>query len=105
MPYQRGIAEFSSFSKNFKEKAPQPKTGLQNFLSMFHEEKHDPSAKEEETKDNDDIIVSDYLRYEKGEVLVTEAVYVTKIAQVKGVLRFTEERMHFEPVSVNAGVS
>ena len=72
---------------------------MQNFLSMFHEEKHDPSVKEEESKD-DDIIVADYLRYEKGEVLVTEALYVTKIAQVKGVLRFTEEHMHFEPVSV-----
>jgi hypothetical protein len=70
---------------------------------MFHEEKHDPSVKEEEKKD-DEIIVSDYLRYEKGEVLVTEAIYVTKMAQVKGMLRFTEERIHFEPVSVSAGV-
>lgn len=71
---------------------------------MFHEEKHDPSAKVDEESKDDEIIVADYLRYEKGEVLVTDAIYVTKIAQVKGVLRLTEEHMHFEPVSVNAGV-
>lgn len=36
-------AEFSSFSKNFSEKAPKPKAGLKDFLNMFDSHKSDPS--------------------------------------------------------------
>lgn len=45
------------------------------------------------------MIVSDYLRYEKSEVLRTDAFYFTKIAAVKGILRFTKDYMYFEPIS------
>lgn len=73
------IAEFSNFSKNFSEKAPKPKSGLQDFLSMFDQEKQDPSTQGED-RDDDAIIVSDYLLYEKGEIMKTDGYYVTKAA-------------------------
>jgi|LauGreDrversion4_2_1035121.scaffolds.fasta_scaffold2555229_1 hypothetical protein len=46
---------------------------------MFDQVKTDPS-KQEENKDDEDIVISDYFKYEKGAVLKTEAYYVTKIA-------------------------
>lgn len=46
---------------------------------MFDQVKKDPS-KPEENKDDDDIVIADYFKYEKGGVLKTEAYYVTKVA-------------------------
>ena len=94
------VAEFSSFSKNFAEKAPKPKTaGLQDFLSMFDQEKEDPS-KMVEQKQEEQVIVSDYLTYEKGGIITTEGFYVTKNATVKGKLRFLSEYLLFEPMTI-----
>lgn len=46
---------------------------------MFDQVQQDPS-KPEGKDDDDEIIVSDYIKYEKGDVLKTEAYYVTKAA-------------------------
>jgi hypothetical protein len=76
------IAEFSNFSKNFSEKTPKTKAGLKDFLNMFdHQKKLDPS-KNHDIKDEDDdtVMVQDYLKYEKKDVLKTEAFYVNKMA-------------------------
>jgi hypothetical protein len=72
------IAEFTNFNKNFFEKAPKPKTGLKDFLSLF-EQKSDPS-KQEEHEDEDVIIISDYFKHEKNDVIKIEGYYVNKIA-------------------------
>lgn len=65
---------------------------------MFDQEKQDPSTQHEEHKEDDQVIVSDYLYYEKGEVLRTEAYYVTKQGHIRGVLKLNADYMHFEPV-------
>lgn len=64
---------------------------------MFDQEKQDPSTQGED-RDDDAIIVSDYLLYEKGEIMKTDGYYVTKAAQVKGLLIFSKEYLKFEPV-------
>ena len=75
-------AEFSSFSKNFSDKAPKVKPGVKDFLNMFDSQfKSDPSQNPS-TKDDDDdtIVISDYLKYEKKNELKTEGYYVNKLA-------------------------
>lgn len=69
--------EFSNFSKNFVSKLPQPKSDLKDFLTMFQQEKIDPSLMSE-VKDEDVISVGDYISYDKDHVMKTEAYYVTK---------------------------
>eukprot|EP00347_Sterkiella_histriomuscorum_P023518 403334335 len=54
--YKKVFDEFSNFSKNFVSKLPQPKSDLKNFLTMFQQEKIDPSLMNE-VKDED--IISD----------------------------------------------
>lgn len=44
------------------------------------------------------MIVSDYIIYEKGDIMKTEGYYVTKTAQVKGNFRFNRDYMQFEAV-------
>ena len=65
---------------------------------MFDQDKHDPSDQHEENKEEDAIIVNDYIIYEKGDIMRTEGYYVTKAAQVKGNFRFCKEYLQFEPV-------
>ncbi len=67
---------------------------------MFdHQERQDPSSQaNEEHKEDDQVIISDFLFYEKGEVLRTEAYYVTKQGHIRGVLRLNADYMHFEPI-------
>jgi hypothetical protein len=92
------IAEFSSFSKNFSDKAPKPKSGLKDFLNMFdHQSKIDPS-KPVDNEDDDTVIIGDYLRYEKKDELTTEGFYVNKMAQVKGNIIFTPTHLKFIPM-------
>lgn len=67
---------------------------------MFEPEKQDP-IKIEITKEEEEIIVSDYLQYEKGEILQTEAYYVTKVATVKGMLRFMKDYLKFEAADIS----
>lgn len=62
---------------------------------MFDQEKKDPSKKQ---NDDDEVIVSDYLKYDKEQVLKTEGYYVTKAAQVKGILSFNKDFLQFDPV-------
>lgn len=58
--------------------------------------KSDPS-KQSQTKDDDDdtIVISDYLKYEKKNELKTEGYYVNKLAQVKGNIIFTPTYLKF----------
>lgn len=79
-------------------KAPKPKTHLQDFLSMFDQVKQDPTKHLEEHKDDDEIIISDYLSYDKDHHLKTEAYYVTKMAQIKGMLSMDQHAINFHPV-------
>jgi hypothetical protein len=92
-------AEFSSFSKNFSEKAPKPKAGLRDFLSMFDSQKSDPSKSHHDSKNEDDdtVVAKDYLKYEKGGILKVEGYYVNKIAHIKGNLVFSKQYLKFEP--------
>lgn len=46
---------------------------------MFDQVKQDPT-KLDNLKDEDTIEVSDYLKYDKDQVLKTDAYYVTKLA-------------------------
>ncbi len=93
-------AEFSSFSKNFSDKAPKTKPGVKDFLNMFdNQTKSDPSKPAENNQDEDDtIVISDYLKYERKDELKTEGYYVNKLAQVKGNIIFTPTHLKFEPV-------
>jgi hypothetical protein len=93
-------AEFSSFSKNFSEKAPKPKAGLRDFLSMFDSQKSDPSKSHNDSKNEDDdtVVAKDYLKYEKGETLKVEGYYVNKLAHIKGNLVFSKQYLKFEPI-------
>jgi hypothetical protein len=51
----------------------------------------------EEQKDEDAIAISDFLIFEKGEIMRTEGFYVTKAAQVKGNFRFNSQYIEFTP--------
>lgn len=53
---------------------------------------------EEEKKEEEAIIVSDYIKVDKNEVIKTEAYYCTKLGQVKGVLTMLASYMQFDPV-------
>jgi hypothetical protein len=76
------VAEFSSFSKNFTDKAPKTKPGVKDFLNMFdNQTKTDPSKPFDCNLDDDDtIVISDYLKYEKKDELKTEGYYINKLA-------------------------
>ena len=65
---------------------------------MFDQVKQDPS-KPGEKDDEDEIIVSDYLKYEKGEILRTEGYYITKVAPVKGHIKLCKDYLQFEPIN------
>ena len=80
-------------------KAPKPKSDLQDFLSMFEQQKVDPILLEE-LKDEEDesVVVHDFLTFEKDNVLKTEAYYVTKQSQIKGLLLIKPGILLFEPV-------
>ena len=93
-------AEFSSFSKNFSEKAPKPKAGLRDFLSMFDSQKSDPSKSLQDSKNEDDdtVVAKDYLKYEKGGILKVEGYYVNKLAHIKGNLVLSKQYLKFEPI-------
>jgi hypothetical protein len=93
------VDEFSNFSKNFMNKAPKPKSDLQDFLSMFEQQKMDPILLEElKEEEEDTIVVHEFLTFEKDNVLKTEAYYVTKHSQIKGFLLIKPGILHFEPV-------
>lgn len=66
---------------------------------MFdNQTKTDPSKPFDCNLDDDDtIVISDYLKYEKKDELKTEGYYVNKIAQVKGHITFTPTHLKFEP--------
>ena len=51
-----------------------------------------------DSKDEDTVVVSDYLVNDKSVGLITEAYYCTKISQVKGVLTITTTFMKFDPI-------
>lgn len=72
------IEEFSNFSKNFENNAPKHKDNLDDFLSVFDPSKHDPVLLEESKRD-EEVIVSDYLKCGKEGVYKTEAFYCTKL--------------------------
>ena len=46
-----------------------------------------------DTKDEDAIVVSDFLKYDKDGVMKTDAFYCTKMGEVKGVLSFYKNYM------------
>lgn len=93
------VDEFSNFSKNFMNKAPKPKSDLQDFLSMFEQQKMDPIMLEElKDEEEETVVVHDYLTFEKDQVLKTEAYYVTKQSQIKGFLFIKPGILYFEPV-------
>lgn len=61
---------------------------------MFDQIKSDPSQLEElKGKDEDTIVVSDYVYYDKDQVLKTEVQYVTKKYQLRGILSLYPEYM------------
>ena len=45
------------------------------------------------------VILSDYLQFEKGDIMKTEGSYVTKAAQVQGSLIFTKDFVQFIPLT------
>ena len=93
------IDEFSNFSKNFLNKAPKPKSDLQDFLSMFEQQKMDPIMLEElKDEEDDSVVIHDFLTFEKDNVLKSEGYYVTKQSQIKGVLYIKPGILIFEPV-------
>lgn len=51
-----------------------------------------------DTKDDDAIVVSDYLKYDKDGVIKTDAYYCTKMGEVKGVLSFHKDYMQYDAV-------
>jgi hypothetical protein len=91
-------AEFTNFSKNFSEKAPKPKAGLRDFLSMFDSHKSDPSKQDSKGEDDDTVVAKDYLKHEKGGILKVEGFYVNKLAHIKGNLIFNKKYLKFEPL-------
>lgn len=93
------IDEFSNFSKNFMNKAPKPKSDLQDFLSMFEQQKLDPIMLEElKDEEEETVVIHDFLTFEKDHVLRTEAYYVTKQSQIKGLLLIKPTILQFDPV-------
>ena len=93
------VDEFSNFSKNFLNKAPKPKSDLQDFLSMFEQQKMDPIMLEElKDEEDDSVVIHDFLTFEKDNVLKSEGYYVTKQSQIKGVLYIKPGILIFEPV-------
>ncbi len=58
----------------------------------------DPILLEEMKEEEDQIVVGDYLIYEKDAVLKTEAFYVTKQTQIKGFIYMKASYILFEPV-------
>ena len=52
-----------------------------------------------DTKDDDSIVVSDYLKYDKDGVMKTDAYYCTKMGEVKGILSFHKNYMQYDAVS------
>ena len=93
------VDEFSNFSKNFLNKAPKPKSDLQDFLSMFEQQKMDPIMLEElKDEEDDSVVIHDFLTFEKDNVLKSEGYYVTKQSQIKGVLYIKPGIIIFEPV-------
>ena len=65
---------------------------------MFDQVKQDPTKQFEENKDDDEIVISDYMTYDKDHHLKTEAYYVTKMAQIKGALLMDKHSINFHPV-------
>ena len=53
----------------------------------------------EEAKDEDTIVVGDYIFYDKEQVLRTEVYYVTKQSQIKGMIYLQQKFMVFEPAN------
>ena len=96
--YVKISAEFSNFSKNFSEKAPKPKAGLRDFLSMFDQQKSDPSKHDSKGEDDDTVLAQDYIKHEKGGILKVEGFYVNKLAHIKGTLIFSKQYLKFEPL-------
>lgn len=86
------IEEFSNFSKNFESRAPKQKEEIKDFLNVFEQVKQDPMTINE-NKDDDDIVVSDFLKYDKEGVIRSEAFYCTKMGEVKGTLAFFKNYM------------
>ena len=80
-------------------KAPKPKSDLQDFLSMFEQQKMDPIMLEElKDEEDDSVVIHDFLTFEKDSVLKTEAYYVTKQSQIKGTLYIKPGLLYFEPI-------
>ena len=50
-----------------------------------------------EQADEDLISVSDYIFYDKDQVMKTEAYYVTKTSQIKGFIQLHQYYLYFEP--------
>ena len=49
-------------------------------------------------KEEEAILVSDYIKIDKHQVIKTEAYYCTKLGQVKGVLTLLGDYFQFDPV-------
>ncbi len=45
---------------------------------MFDQVKEDPAKLEENKEEEESIVVSDYIHYDKGQVLKTDAYYCTR---------------------------
>lgn len=65
---------------------------------MFEQVKQEPATIEEK-KDEEDIVVTDYLQHSmKNNAYKTDAYYCTKLGQVKGMLLILDDVMLFEAV-------
>lgn len=59
--------------------------------------KQDPTAMKD-TRDDDAIVVSDYLRYDKDGIMRTDTYYCTKMGEVRGVLAFHKNYMQYDAI-------
>lgn len=52
----------------------------------------------EEEKDEETIVVGDYVSYDKDHVMKTDAFYMTKQNQIKGYIQITKNYLQFNPI-------
>eukprot|EP00350_Pseudokeronopsis_sp_OXSARD2_P007848 CAMPEP_0170541778 /NCGR_PEP_ID=MMETSP0211-20121228/1418_1 /TAXON_ID=311385 /ORGANISM="Pseudokeronopsis sp., Strain OXSARD2" /LENGTH=146 /DNA_ID=CAMNT_0010844633 /DNA_START=509 /DNA_END=949 /DNA_ORIENTATION=- len=66
---------------------------------MFDQSKQDPNSVLEERKDDEDIVISDYIfSIEEENTIKTDAFYCTKLGQIKGVLYLKPGLLQFDPL-------
>jgi hypothetical protein len=65
---------------------------------MFDQVKEDPAKLEEAREEEETIVVSDYITYNKDQVLTSDAFYCTRFGQVRGTLSLMDKYLQFDPI-------